>query len=420
MSLFAVFSFGAPSSHLPSRPVNRFRKPSRCRSSSSSTPPHTPINGDKDKQSKEALALRNPAVTAQWNSLMRWSNSCKILNGTGELERVTKVAVFGGGSFGTAMSVVLARKKASLKVQMLLRDRDLVRDINEEHCNTKYLENYQLPVNVFATVDKAEAMKDAEYAIHAVPVQHSRLFLHSVRPHLPSEVPIISVSKGMEVGTGEMMSAIIQSVLGKRKPAAFVSGPSFAQEMIEGRPTSLVAASRDKKLARKVQELFACQYIRVNASRDVQGVEVCGATKNVLAIAAGIVEGLGLGHNAMAGLIAQGCREIRWIATKMGAKAETIAGLAGMGDIMLTCYGSLSRNRSVGVRLGQGESIHEILAGMSQVAEGVTTAAVVVSLARKYKVQLPVLTAVAQVIDGNLNSLDAVAAIMKLPQIEER
>eukprot|EP00210_Caulerpa_lentillifera_P001131 g1090.t1 len=420
MVVFSVCGFGAPPYHLCSRPVRRGRKPARLRASTSNSPSHTNVDSDKEKLTKASTSSRNTAVTAQWNSLMRWSNACKIHNGTGELEKVTKVVVLGGGSFGTAMSVVLARKKASLKVQMLLRDQELVRDINEGHCNTKYLKNYQLPVNVYATVDKAEAIKDAEYAIHAVPVQHSRLFLHSIQRHLPMEVPVISVSKGMEVGTGEMMSAIIQSVLGKRKPAAFISGPSFAKEMIEGCPTSLVAASKDKKLARKVQELFACQYIRVNSTRDVQGVEVCGATKNVLAIAAGIVEGLGLGHNAMAGLIAQGCREIRWIATKMGARAETIAGLAGIGDIMLTCYGDLSRNRTVGVRLGQGESIHEILAGMSQVAEGVTTAAVVVSLARKYKVRLPVLTAVAQVIDGNLSSLDAVAAIMTLPQIDEK
>lgn len=216
-----------------------------------------------------------------------------------------------------------------------------------------------------------------------------------------------------------MMSAIVSSTLHKKQPMVSLSGPSFAKEVMEERPTSFVAASRDKQLCLKVQDLFASDSIRVNASKDVVGVEVCGAVKNVLAIAAGIVEGLGLGHNAMAGLIAQGCREIRWLAKKMGARAETVAGLAGMGDIMLTCYGDLSRNRSVGVELGKGQSIHQILGSMQQVAEGVSTASVVVGLAVQYKLNLPVLTAVAEVLEGRLSPEEAVYEIMQLPQIDE-
>lgn len=150
------------------------------------------------------------------------------------------------------------------------------------------------------------------------------------------------------------------------------------------------------------------------------GVEICGALKNVLAIAAGIVEGLDLGHNALAALIAQGCAEIRWLSQKVGAKPATISGLSGLGDIMLTCYGDLSRNRSVGVRLGKGERLEDILSSSSQVAEGVATAGVVVGLARKYRVSLPVLTAVAQVLDNNLTPAQAVTAVMNLPQIDER
>lgn len=271
-----------------------------------------------------------------------------------------------------------------------------------------------------ATLDGEEAIKDAQYIVHAIPVQQSRRFLTSLHQWVAPDVPIVSVSKGMESATGCLMHEIIPAVLHKKQPVACISGPSFAKEVMEGCLTSLVAASRDKQLSLKVQQLFACDFIRVNASRDVVGVEVCGAIKNVLAIAAGIVEGLGLGNNAMAGLIAQGCREIRWLAKKMGARSETVAGLAGMGDIMCTCYGDLSRNRTVGVRLGRGESIHQILESMSQVAEGVTTASVVVGLARRYRTQLPVLTAVAQVLDGNLTPVIAVAEIMRLPQIEER
>jgi len=228
------------------------------------------------------------------------------------------------------------------------------------------------------------------------------------------------VSKGIEVSTGKVMSDLIPSALERRQPMVFLSGPSFAKEVMDERPTGLVAASRDKALCRDIQNLFASPIMRINITTDVIGVEICGALKNVLAIAAGIVEGLELGNNAMAALISQGCSEIRWLAEKMGAKPATISGLSGLGDIMLTCYGSLSRNRSVGVRLGKGEALSDIMASSSQVAEGVPTAGAVVSLARKYRVQLPVLTAVAQVLNGHLSAAEAVAEIMNLPQIEER
>ena len=233
-------------------------------------------------------------------------------------------------------------------------------------------------------------------------------------------MPIISVSKGVEVSTGNLLSDLIPSALGRKQPAAFLSGPSFAREVMAQRPTGIVAASKDGALVERVQQLFASPTMRVNTSRDVVGVEICGALKNVLAIAAGIVEGLDLGHNAMAALVAQGCAEIRWLAEKMGAKPATVSGLSGLGDIMLTCYGTLSRNRSVGVRLGRGEALADILASSSQVAEGVATAGVVVGLARRYRVQLPVLTAVAQVLDGHISAREAVYEIMNLPQIEER
>jgi len=236
---------------------------------------------------------------------------------------------------------------------------------------------------------------------------------------LPPDVPVISVSKGLEVSTGQMMSEIIPSALQRKQPAVFLSGPSFAREVMDLRPTVVVAASKDAKLARQVQQLLAGPYLRVNTSTDVTGVEICGALKNVLAIAAGIVQGLDLGNNAMAALLSQGCAEIRWLAEKMGAKPATVSGLSGLGDIMLTCYGALSRNRAVGIRLGQGEALQDILESSSQVAEGVSTAAAVVGLGRRYRVALPVLTAVAQVLDGNLSPKEAVDAVMNLPQMEE-
>lgn len=361
-------------------------------------------------------------IRSSWARLMRWSRSLRSREAAAAdaRARLEKVVVFGGGSFGTAMGVALARQHPALQVSLLLRDAYLCRDINEKHRNSRYLAEWELPSNVTATTSAAEAIAGAQYAIHAVPVQHTRAFLEGIRDLLPPQVPIISVSKGVEVATGQLMSDLIPSALGRKQPAVFLSGPSFAKEVMAQRPTGLVAASKDRALGREIQALFASPTMRVNTSSDVVGVEICGALKNVLAIAAGIVEGLDLGHNAMAALVAQGCAEIRWLAEKMGARPETIAGLSGLGDIMLTCYGSLSRNRSVGVRLGKGEALAHILASSSQVAEGVATAGVVVGLARRYRVQLPVLTAVAQVLNGHISAAEAVAAIMGLPQVEER
>lgn len=361
-------------------------------------------------------------IKESWDSIMRWSRKT-WRDGDKQAAAAAacdKIVVFGGGSFGTAMAVALARQRPDLDVCMLLRDRAVCADVNERHANERYLPGRVLPPNVRATTSAVAAIAGAQYALHAVPVQHSRAFLEGIKDVLPADVPIVSVSKGLEVGTGLMLSELIPDALGRKQPTAFLSGPSFAAEVVDGRPTGLVAASRDKKLVRALQQLFASPSMRVNTSTDVVGVEVCGALKNVLAIAAGIVEGLGLGANAKAALVSQGCAEIRWLAEKMGAKPGTVAGLSGMGDVMLTCYGELSRNRAVGLRLGRGETLGAILASSPQVAEGVATAGVVVGLARRYRVALPVLTAVAQVLDGALSPAEAVSSIMALPQIEER
>jgi len=390
------------------------------------------------------------------------------------------------------MGCALARKKPDLDVVLLLRDSSLCQSVNEHHLNRRYLPGLPLPKNVRATTDAREAIRGASYAVHAVPVQHSRAFLRGVRRLLPASVPLVCVSKGLEAGTGMMMSEVVQQALGAgevdevddddeemgvvgggaaasvvaasdgagavaaataassssssaaaattvatltappppsltnttnnirpAQPAVFLSGPSFAREVMQGRPTAVVAASTDAVLAREVGALFASPALRVNTSTDVLGVEICGALKNVLAIAAGIVQGLELGNNALAALVAQGCAEIRWLAERMGAQPSTVSGLSGLGDIMLTCYGDLSRNRTVGLRLGRGEALQDILASSSQVAEGVATAGTVAALARRYRVSLPVLTAVAQVLAGNLDAAEAVAEIMRLPQIEE-
>eukprot|EP00873_Tetraselmis_striata_P019997 jgi/Tetstr1/440261/TSEL_028612.t1 len=360
-------------------------------------------------------------IQEAWESLTRWSKLLRERGAAEEcvLEKTHKVVVFGGGSFGTALASALAYRKASLDVVLLIRDQAACDAINNTHRNPKYLKEYELPSNLRATLDAEEAIKDAQFALLAVPCQHSRKFLNGVKPLISPSLPIICVSKGLELGTGDTMAQIVPSALGHAQPTCFLSGPSFAKEVMERRPTSLVAASKDLKLASKVQQLMASDFLRINTTDDVVGVEICGALKNVLAIAAGIVDGMELGNNALAALVVQGCAEVRWLAQRMGAKPTTISGLSGFGDIMLTCYVDLSRNRTVGQRLGRGESLDDILATSSQIAEGVATAGVVVTLARQYKVQLPVLTAVGQVLGNELSPADAVNAIMQLPQVSE-
>lgn len=285
---------------------------------------------------------------------------------------------------------------------------------------SKYFPEHKLPDNVIATTDAKAALLDADFCLHAVPVQFSSSFLEGIAEYVDPGLPFISLSKGLELNTLRMMSQIIPQALGNPyQPFVLLSGPSFALELMNKLPTAMVVASKDKKLAHAAQQLLASSHLRISTSRDVTGVEIAGALKNVLAIAAGIVEGMNLGNNSMAALVAQGCSEIRWLATKMGAKPSTITGLSGTGDIMLTCFVNLSRNRTVGVRLGSGEKLDDILSSMNQVAEGVSTAGAVIALAQKYNVKMPVLTAVARIIDNELTPKKAVLELMNLPQVEE-
>ena len=361
------------------------------------------------------------AIGSEWDKIMRWAAFVESAHANDEsvLQSSKKVAIMGGGSFGTAMATLLARNKADLDVVILMRNEDDARALNEEHRNVKYLPKYSLPVNIRASTDAKEALAGCDFIIHAVPVQQSRKFLAGVKDYIDPKTPLLCLSKGLETGTCDMMSEIIPAGLGRDQPLAVLSGPTFAVELMQGLPTTIVAASEDESLAISVQQLFGSSCLRVNTSTDVTGVELSGAMKNVLAIAAGIVEGLELGNNAMAALVAQGVAEIRWLAGKMGARPETLAGVSGTGDIMLTCFVNLSRNRTVGVRLGSGETLEEVLGSMNQVAEGVATAAAVVQLAKRYRVHLPVLTAVASILDGHMDAKTAVDKIMHLPQVPE-
>ncbi|KAL8552358.1 hypothetical protein ACS0TY_001161 [Phlomoides rotata] len=379
-----------------------------------------PEAADASQEHSERSRDRRKVVRVAWEKLVRWSRSLRSKAKTDVLERTNKVVVLGGGSFGTAMAAHVANKKAQLEVNMLVRDPKVCQSINENHYNCKYFPEHKLPENIIATTDAKAALQGADFCFHAVPVQFSASFLEGVADFVDPGLPFISLSKGLELNTFRTMSQIIPRALrNPRQPYVVLSGPSFALELMNKLPTAMVVASKDKKMANAVQQLLASRSLRINTSSDVTGVEIAGALKNVLAIAAGIVEGLNLGNNSMAALVSQGCSEIRWLATKMGAKSTTLTGLSGTGDIMLTCFVNLSRNRTVGVRLGSGEKLDDILSSMNQVAEGVSTAGAVIALAQKYKVKLPVLTAVARIVDNELTPTKAVLELMNLPQVEE-
>ncbi|XP_054789049.1 glycerol-3-phosphate dehydrogenase [NAD(+)] 2, chloroplastic isoform X2 [Prosopis cineraria] len=312
---FQTFSLTSASLTLGPPDANRPRCAGTSSPSSSPRPQDTDLDTESDPDPKSD---RRRAVRLAWEKLVRWSRSWRSKVKTDVIERTNKVVVLGGGSFGTAMAAHVANKKAQLEVKMLVRDPQVCLSINERHSNCKYFPEHKLPENVVATTDAKDALIDADYCLHAVPVQFSSSFLESVADFVDPGLPFISLSKGLELNTLRMMSQIIpQALKNPRQPLVALSGPSFALELMNKLPTALVVASKDKKLANAVQQLLSSSQLRISTSSDVTGVEIAGALKNVLAIAAGIVEGMNLGNNSMAALVAQGCSEIRWLATKL-------------------------------------------------------------------------------------------------------
>ncbi len=301
-----------------------------------------------------------------------------------------KATVFGAGSFGTAIATVLTANFD--EVVLWGRDEKLVGQVNQLHENTNYLPGLKLPERIVATTDVERAAANAELVVVATPSQATRDFLAKGAKFLPPHVPIISVAKGIENETLATMTEVLEQCLPESfHPAIGVlSGPSFAKEMVMRMPTVVTIASRWEKTARRAQAMFQSDFFRTYTTTDVVGVQVGGALKNVVAIAAGMADGLGLGHNARAAIITRGLAEITRIAVKMGGQPITLAGLAGMGDLVLTCTGELSRNRKVGMELGKGRSLDSILQEMKQVAEGVKTAKSARDLSLSLKVELPI------------------------------
>jgi len=327
-----------------------------------------------------------------------------------------RVAVYGGGSFGTAMACVLGRK--GISATLVVRRPEVVEQINTKHINPYYQSDLKLPDLVRATTDPEAAFADADFIFHAVPMQSSRAALEKVKHLIRPDVPVVSLAKGIETSTLCLMSELIPQVLGPDQPVAYVSGPSFAAEIVAGIATAVTVASDDRDVANDLMALFTSSSFRALYTPDIIGVEVGGAVKNVIAIAAGMSEGLGLGTNAMAALVTRGCGEMRRLVCIMGGESSTVFGLSGVGDTFGTCFGPLSRNRQVGIRLGQGEKLDDILDSMSGVAEGVATARALRQLVnakvKGYRKDLkyPILLGVASIIDGEISPKEGLGLLM--------
>ena len=374
-----------------------------------------------------------------------------------------RVTVLGGGNFGLALASVLGRK--GIPVTLLVRSEEIADELNNNHRHPRYMSDITLPTSIRATADPKTALSDATYIVHSVPCQYSRSFLEGIKDYIPKGVPVLSASKGIETTSLGFMNDILRETLGDERSYAFLSGPSFAREICEGVATAVVIASEDIDLTDDFADLFSSENFRVYTSHDVIGVEIGGAVKNVIALAAGMCEGLGLGTNAMSGLVTRGCAEMRRLGLQLGARPSTIAGLSGeyiqcvlswfirnrlifisyicfvltctlaysltfslllgVGDTFGTCFGPLSRNRQFGYRLGKGETMEEILASTTEVAEGVDTAialrAMIKARLKGYRLDLkyPILFGVADILEGNQTPINGLKGLMNMPMRKE-
>jgi glycerol-3-phosphate dehydrogenase (NAD(P)+) len=327
------------------------------------------------------------------------------------------VTVLGAGSWGTALAVHLAR--VGHDVRLWARDAALVEQIVSRRANAIYLPDVHLPENIVVTHALTDALADAELVVSAIPSHGCRAVMHIAASSLARSAVIVSATKGLEAGSMLRMSEVVAQEAGAEHPVVVLSGPSFASEVARQLPTAILAASDDAAAIELVQQEFRGPYFRLYGSDDVIGVEIGAAMKNVIAIAAGVAEGLGLGHNALAALITRGLAELTRLACAAGGRRETLAGLSGLGDLVLTCTGSLSRNRHVGLELARGRALSDIVAGMKMVAEGVLTTGAALELGVKYGVELPITTQMAEVLDGRTDVQTALDALMLRKQRAE-
>lgn len=334
---------------------------------------------------------------------------------------MSKIAVIGAGAWGTAITIALGRK-GTHAVRLWAYEKEVVESVNARHTNDLFLAGHMIPESVRATGSLEEALQNAEFVVSVMPSHHARRVWEQMKPHLRAGMLFVSATKGIENDTLLRMTEVIRQVLsdGFSPRLGALSGPSFAKEVAQSHPTAITLASSDADLAQAVQREFSDPSFRVYSNDDAVGVELGGALKNIIAIAAGVVDGLGLGHNTAAALITRGLAEMTRLTVACGGRAETMAGLAGLGDLVLTCTGGLSRNRTVGVELGKGRRLEEIMAGMhGMVAEGVLTTNAAVGLARKMKVEMPITEQMHAILQEGKVPKDAIRELMTRPSTSE-
>ncbi len=320
-----------------------------------------------------------------------------------------KIAIIGDGGWGTALGLTLLRNGHSVRIWGPFPEYlDRIRVSGE---NKDYLPGVRLPAELEWTADRAQAVDKASVVVLAMPTKYFRTVLTSFAGLIPPSAHLVSVAKGLDGTDNRRMTEVAEGIL-NAGPVAALSGPSFASEVAIGAPTAVVIASRDASLAASLQTVFNSQKFRIYTSDDVIGVELGGTLKNVIAVGVGVCDGMGLGHNARAALVTRGLAEISRIGVAMGAQAKTFAGLSGMGDLVLTCTSRLSRNYSVGERMGRGEKISDILSGMKQVAEGVENSASACSLAQQLSVPAPIAREVQAMVHEGKTPQEAIESLL--------
>ena len=329
---------------------------------------------------------------------------------------MSDIAIIGGGAWGTGLAIVLGRKGIH-RVRLWAHEIDVCESISKVHVNERFLPGCRIPDSVDASNDLASVLRPAHIVVSVMPSQHCRQLFERIKPHLQPGALIVSATKGLEENSLQRMTEVIASVVNQkvesRHSIGALSGPSFAQEVARGDPTAIAIASQDPALLQKVQQEFSDAAFRVYTNTDVVGVELGGALKNIIAIAAGICDGLRFGHNSVAALITRGLAEMTRLVVACGGRAETMAGLAGLGDLVLTCTGGLSRNRSVGVELGRGQQLPEIIAGMhGMVAEGVFTTTAAVGLAHALGVEMPITEQMHAILHNGKSPREAIQELM--------
>jgi len=319
------------------------------------------------------------------------------------------IAIIGAGSWGTALAIVLAPRFE--RVRIWAHEVDLVERMIASRINDVFLPGLRLPDNVEPVSDLKTALQSVSIVVGVMPSRFARSVYSSMLPHVDAGMRFVSATKGLENGTLLRMSQVAGQVLGKK--FAVLSGPTFAREVARGEPTAVVISSNDQKLAVSIQREFSGPSFRLYTNDDPAGVEIGAALKNTIAIGAGICQGLGLGNNSMAALITRGLAEITRLAVAMGGRPGTLAGLAGLGDLVLTCTGELSRNRSVGIELAKGRKLEEIVGSMTMIAEGIETTSAAVDLARKFNVDLPITEQMDSILRGGRSPREAIRDLME-------